>query len=98
MDCNNTRSWSAQTLAYVESEKNQREISKTLGHPQILVSLTCVLHHQILMTLQAQHPEVVNTAELQICTMHENGVPLSIPIIHGILLGVIQHAALSHTP
>ena len=77
-------------MACVESVKNRREISKPLGHPQLFVSPANMSHCQILMTMQAQHPEVINVTNHQIQTMHENGVPLSIPIVCSVLLGITQ--------
>lgn len=40
--------------------------------------------------LQAKHPEALNKIELQIRTLRQNGVPLSVPIIQAIMLGVIE--------
>ena len=41
--------------------------------------------------LKEKHPEVLNKIDIQIRTLRENGVPLSIPVIRGTMLGIIQN-------
>lgn len=43
---------------------------------------------------KAKHPEALNQIDIQIRTLQENGVPLSVPIIRGIMLGVVEKVCL----
>jgi len=87
MDCNKHGAWSATTISAVEAQRKCKESFKTLGCPQLLVSLIIGTIHALKYPRQnTQRSPTYLKYKFEQCVKMVSH--LGIPIIHGVLLGV----------
>jgi len=77
----------------VLSEVNRRTITKPLGRPRMLVSLPSFYLLPVLTYIQSSSLDIINALDTQICTLRSAGVPLSVPVIRGLMLSFIRAMA-----